>query len=239
MATDEGSTAGSDATTTPPPSSPRTGRRRRQPEPAVSAQAPVAEVQTEGPMAALAEEAAREESPLAQVIPPVSQEAVGQPAAERLPETPPASGEEAAELDEGANIARRERQRFAHGNALGALIERQFLSPGSPARSYSDLERRSGISREALSRYVTARPDRRRSPTIDTLVAIADAMHLSLDGVCRSAAASVRGTMLPDEEVLQTREEVVRSLLAGLSDDQFSAVVELLRQMRPAGAENM
>ena len=43
------------------------------------------------------------------------------------------------------------------------------------------LERRSGISREALSRYVTTRPDRRRSPTIDTLVAIADAMHLSLE----------------------------------------------------------
>src|SRR5215469_2890513 len=58
--------------------------------------------------------------------------------------------------------------RVLHGNALGLLIEKQFADPSSPCRSYSDLERRSGISREALSRYVTSRTDRRRSPTIDT-----------------------------------------------------------------------
>jgi transcriptional regulator with XRE-family HTH domain len=128
------------------------------------------------------------------------------------------------------------RERMPHGNALGMLIERQFSAPGSPCRSYSDLERRSGISREALSRYVTTRPDRRRSPTIDTLVAIADAMHLSLDATCRAAAATSKGTVLATPEAQHDRDAIVSALIGGLSDDQFSAVVELLRQMRPAGA---
>ncbi|MGH2515249.1 MAG: helix-turn-helix domain-containing protein [Ktedonobacterales bacterium] len=129
---------------------------------------------------------------------------------------------------------RRDRQRPPHGNALGMLIERHFTDPTSPCRSYSDLERRSGISREALSRYVTARPDRRRSPTIDTLVAIADAMHLSLESVSRAAAASVHGVIPPREEEQHAREEVLGTLVAGLTDVQFSAVVELLRHLRPA-----
>lgn len=128
------------------------------------------------------------------------------------------------------------RERMPHGNALGMLIERQFSAPGSPCRSYSDLERRSGISREALSRYVTTRSDRRRSPTIDTLVAIADAMHLSLDATCRAAAATAKGTVLASPEAQRERDETISALIGGLSDDQFSAVVELLRQMRPAGA---
>lgn len=128
------------------------------------------------------------------------------------------------------------RERMPHGNALGMLIEHQFSAPGSPCRSYSDLERRSGISREALSRYVTTRPDRRRSPTIDTLVAIADAMHLSLDATCRAAAATSKGTVLATPEAQHDRDAIVSALIGGLSDDQFSAVVELLRQMRPAGA---
>ena len=134
-----------------------------------------------------------------------------------------------------APVARSRRQeRQPHGNALGILIERHFSNPASPCRSYSDLERRSGISREALSRYVTARPDRRRSPTIDTLVAIADAMHLSLEAVSRAAAASVRGVVLPPEEEQYKREEVLGTLVAGLTDEQFGAVVELLRLLRPA-----
>lgn len=128
---------------------------------------------------------------------------------------------------------RRERHRTTHSNALGALIERQFADPASPCRSYSDLERHSGISREALSRYVTARPDRRRSPTIDTLVAIADAMHLSLESVARAAAASVKGVMPPPEEEQHARQEVLGTLVAALTPEQFGAVVELLRQLRP------
>lgn len=129
---------------------------------------------------------------------------------------------------------RRERQRAPHGNALGILIERHFTEPTSPVRSYSDLERRSGISREALSRYVTARADRRRSPTIDTLVAIADAMHLSLEAVSRAAAASVHGVIPPSEEEQHAREAILSGLVAGLTDEQFNAVVELLRHLRPA-----
>lgn len=148
-----------------------------------------------------------------------------------------AAGEEAGAallLDPAASTPGGRRYRAAHGNALGILIERHFLYPASPCRSYSDLERRSGISREALSRYVTARPDRRRSPTIDTLVAIADAMHISLEAVCRAAAASVKNVVPPPDEIERGREEVLGTLTAALSDDQYSAVVELLRQMRPS-----
>lgn len=143
---------------------------------------------------------------------------------------------ESGETPSGSQPRWMRRERMPHGNALGMLIERQFSAPGSPCRSYSDLERRSGISREALSRYVTTRPDRRRSPTIDTLVAIADAMHLSLDATCRAAAATAKGTVLASPETQRERDEIVSALIGGLSDDQFSAVVELLRQMRPAGA---
>lgn len=124
-------------------------------------------------------------------------------------------------------------EREQHMNALGVFIKAQFGVAGAPCRSLSDLERQSGISREALSRYVTARPDRRRSPTIDTLVAIADAMHLSLVALERAAAAAAKGALLPPEAELQARDEVLGALVAALTDEQFSAVVELLRQLRP------
>jgi transcriptional regulator with XRE-family HTH domain len=199
-------------------------------------------------------------------VPPTSQAEVGAPtAASDLPAPPVAGAEQpvaerppveealpASQADVGisdqaldfgyepdedeAPVERPERARGGRSNPLGTLIEHQFTAPGSPCRSYSDLERRSGISREALSRYVTSRRDRRRSPTIDTLVAIADAMHLSLLAVCRAAAASVRGVPLPPASVQHSREAVVSSLIDGLSDDQFSAVVELLRQMQPRGS---
>ena len=136
---------------------------------------------------------------------------------------------------ESGEIGRRERHRASQNNALGMLIEQHFEKPTSPCRSYSDLERRSRISREALSRYVTTRPDRRRSPTIDSLVAIADAMHLSLESVARAAAAAAKGIIPPPEDVQQRREDLVRTPIAALSDEQFSAVVELLIQMRPLG----
>lgn len=150
------------------------------------------------------------------------------------------AGEEPAGTDAGvAGGARprgrrgRDRGAGSRGNALGALIEQRFGDPTSPVRSYSELERRSAISREALSRYVTPRADRRRSPTIDTLAAIADAMHLSLEQVCRAAVASSRGVTLPPESEQRARDEVVAPLVAALTEDQFSAVVELLRQMQP------
>lgn len=118
-------------------------------------------------------------------------------------------------------------------NALGVLIELRFADPNSSVRSYSELERHSGISREALSRYVTPRADRRRSPTVDTLAAIADAMHISLEQMCRAAAASAHGITLPSETQQHARDELIAPLCATLTDEQFSAVVELLRQMQP------
>jgi transcriptional regulator with XRE-family HTH domain len=120
-------------------------------------------------------------------------------------------------------------------NALGTLIERQFADPSSPVRSYSELERRCGISREAISRYVTPRADRRRSPTVDTLAAMANAMHLSLEQVCRAAVASAQGIPLPSEVEEQKREALVAPLVATLTEAQFVAVMELLRQMQPRG----
>lgn len=162
-----------------------------------------------------------------------------QPDSSREPVAVPELGSEpreepSQEQQASAPMARhRERQRGGHANALGMLIEEHFGDASSPCRSYSDLERHSGISREALSRYVTARADRRRSPTIDTLVAVADAMHLSLEAVARAAAASVKGVQLPRDADQQVREEVLGTLVAALSDEQFSAVVELLRQLRP------
>lgn len=142
-------------------------------------------------------------------------------------------GERGTGTTAGEESRRRRERRGAGTNALGVFIERQFAGPISPAHSYSDLERRSGISREALSRYVTARADRRRSPTIDTLVAIADALHVSLESVARAAGASVKGVIPPPEDVEHAREEALGALVAALSDEQFSAVVELLRQLRP------
>jgi hypothetical protein len=126
--------------------------------------------------------------------------------------------------------------RLSHGNALGQLIERRFAEHSSPCRSYSDLERQSGISREALSRYVTTRADRRRSPTIDTLVAITDALHLGLEETCRAAAATAKGLPLPVPELQRSRVEVLTPLTETLSEAQFRAVVELLRQMHPAAS---
>lgn len=139
------------------------------------------------------------------------------------------------ESAESGEVGRRERHRTSQNNALGMLIEQHFEDPTAPCRSYSDLERRSRISREALSRYVTTRPDRRRSPTIDSLVAIADAMHLSLESVARAAAAASKGIIPPQAEVQQLREDLVRMPVSALSDEQFSAVLELLIQMRPLG----
>jgi len=131
-------------------------------------------------------------------------------------------------------LPRHEYPRLAHGNALGLLVEKRFADPSSPCRSYSDLERRSGISREALSRYVTSRADRRRSPTIDTLAAMADALHLSLEDICRAAAATARGVALPPQEIQLSRREALASLAQTLNDAQFSAVIEIMRQMQPA-----
>jgi transcriptional regulator with XRE-family HTH domain len=151
----------------------------------------------------------------------------------------PPSGTEQPSGAEQAPMARRGRRARDRGvggprsNALGVLIEQRFADPKSPVRSYSELERRSGISREALSRYVTPRPDRRRSPTIDTLAAIADAMRISLEQVCRAGVASAHGASLPPEAEQEARAEVVAPLVATLNEDQFSAVVELLRQMQP------
>jgi transcriptional regulator with XRE-family HTH domain len=115
-------------------------------------------------------------------------------------------------------------------NPLGVLIEHRFAEPNSPCRSYSELERRSGVSREALSRYITARPDRRRSPTIDTLSAIATALDMNIEALCR--AGSLRGPARPDLERLGgSRSEQAAPLLGQLTEEQFHALMAFLRQM--------
>lgn len=174
----------------------------------------------------LPEEVADEAAPLAPVAPVSPSSAATTPGA-------PDDQHDAAPASGGPGRRYRDARRSAHSNALGTLIESGFADANSPVHSYSDLERRSGISREALSRYVTTRADRRRSPTIDMLATIAEAMHMSLEQVSRAAAASARGVALPSNAEQRVREEVVAPLLAALSGTQFAAVVELLRQMQP------
>jgi transcriptional regulator with XRE-family HTH domain len=115
-------------------------------------------------------------------------------------------------------------------NPLGQLIEHRFAEASSPCRSYSELERRSGVSREALSRYITSRADRRRSPTVETLAAIATALNMNIETLCRAAA--MRGPARLDmETVASTRSEQSAPLLGQLTDEQFSALLAFLRQM--------
>jgi transcriptional regulator with XRE-family HTH domain len=115
-------------------------------------------------------------------------------------------------------------------NPLGQIIEHRFAEPLSPCRSYSELERRSGVSREALSRYITSRPDRRRSPTVETLAAIAAALDMNIELLCR--AATMRGPARLDMEALgSSRSEQSAPLLGQLSDEQFHALLAFLRRM--------
>ncbi len=126
----------------------------------------------------------------------------------------------------GASMRRSESTR----NPLGQLIEHRFAEPSSPCRSYSELERRSGVSREALSRYITSRPDRRRSPTVETLSAIAVALDMNIETLCRAAA--MRGPARPNMEALgNSRSEQSAPLLGQLTDEQFHALLAFLRQM--------
>ena len=122
--------------------------------------------------------------------------------------------------------------RSRNGNALGALLERHFRESASPCHSYSELERRTGISREALSRYVTTRADRRRSPNIDTLVTIADAMNISLEALCSAARATAAGESDVVEDRDTERIHVMQPLLERVPDDVFQATVVILRAVR-------
>ncbi len=211
---------------------PRSSRRRTSQPPAA---APAEGASSAVPLEPVADVSGEQPQGAAEPGEPAAPAAPGE-AAEEEAETEGLGREPGVPLVEalpGEDGPRRRERRGAGTNALGVFIERQFANPTSPAHSYSDLERHSGISREALSRYVTARRDRRRSPTIDTLVAIADALHVSLEAVARAAAASVRGVIPPPEEVQHAREEALGALVAVLTDEQFNAVMELLRQMRP------
>lgn len=133
-----------------------------------------------------------------------------------------------------APVAVRHRQSY-NINALGAFLQGCFADPGCPVRSYSDLERAAGVSREAISRYVSANPQRRRSPTVDALVPLADALHVSVEALARAAAAASRGDALPERETQASRRETLGGLAAGLTVGQYNALVEVARQMaRPA-----
>ncbi len=145
------------------------------------------------------------------------------------------SHKEASQASLGSNGGSGSGRRAAESsrNPLGHLIERRFAEATSPCRSYSELEHRSGVSREALSRYITSRPDRRRSPTVETLAAIATALNMNIETLCRAAA--MRGPARPDMEMLATsRSEQSAPLLGQLTEAQFQALLAFLRQMLEA-----
>jgi transcriptional regulator with XRE-family HTH domain len=123
----------------------------------------------------------------------------------------------------------------ARHNALGHLIEEQFTASHSPCRSYAELERRSGVSREALSRYITNQPHRRRSPTVTTLAAIAKALDMELELLCRAAAMPppAQQELLPLD---QRRLQRAAPLLAQLTEEQFQALLRLLQQLLSVSA---
>lgn len=120
-------------------------------------------------------------------------------------------------------------------NSLGHLIEHRFAATHSPCRSYVELERRSGVSREALWYYITGRPDRRRSPTVDTLAAIAKALDMELELLCWAAAIQHPGKQarLPLD---LSRPQQAAPLLAQLSEEQFQALLQLVQQLLSTSA---
>jgi transcriptional regulator with XRE-family HTH domain len=119
-------------------------------------------------------------------------------------------------------------------NALGRLFEQRFNEPGSPCRSYSELERRSGVSRESISRYVSGRRERHRSPTITTLVALARGVDLPLDQLCQ--AALVSGPALREvQRVAERRTEEITPLLEQLTEAQYWAWLACLRSLLNQG----
>ncbi len=157
------------------------------------------------------------------------------PSGRPLPPDDSYSHSRAAQAGLGANGGSGSGRRSVEStrNPLGLLIERRFAEATSPCRSYSELERRSGVSREALSRYITSRPDRRRSPTVETLAAIATALNMNIEILCRAAA--MRGPARPDMEALAaSRSEQSAPLLGQLTDEQFHALIAFLRQMLEA-----
>jgi transcriptional regulator with XRE-family HTH domain len=115
-------------------------------------------------------------------------------------------------------------------NALGRLLEQRFTEPDSPCHSYSELERRSGVSREAISRYVSGRRERHRSPTIPTLVALARGVELPLKQLCRAAMQSGPATH-DRQQVAARRAEEVAPLLEYLTEAQFWAWSAFLRSL--------
>jgi transcriptional regulator with XRE-family HTH domain len=115
-------------------------------------------------------------------------------------------------------------------NALGRLFEQRFGEPDCPCHSYSELEGRSGVSREAVSRYVSGRRARHRSPTVTTLVALARAVDLPLEQLCR--AAIVAGPATRDiRQVAARRAEEIAPLLEQLTEAQFRAMVACVRSL--------
>ena len=120
-------------------------------------------------------------------------------------------------------------------NALGHLIEQQFAALHAPCRSYAELERRSGVSQESLSRYITDQPHRRRSPTITTLAAIAKALDMDPGLLCRAAAMPppARQEPLPLD---QPRLQRAAPLLAQLTEEQFQALLRLVQQLLSVSA---
>ena len=125
----------------------------------------------------------------------------------------------------------RERRNQPDVNALGILLEARFSHRSALVHTYSALEHASGVSREAISRYVSTRADRHRFAPADVLAAIAAAAGLSLCQVCSAAAmgTDTEPSITPEEAGYRTR--VLAPYIERLTPEQVSMLAVFLRSM--------
>lgn len=137
------------------------------------------------------------------------------------------------DLPSVAPNVRRSRKGVSSPNLLGQCLEQRFADLDSPCHSYSELERRSGVSRAALSRYVTSRISRRRSPTVDTLAALAYVLDMPVELLC---CAALNRQYIREELSLSSIDKLSQSglWLAQLSENQFRSLLTFLAHMLKA-----
>lgn len=115
-------------------------------------------------------------------------------------------------------------------NALGHLFEYLFRLPESPCHTYSELVRRSGVSRNSIQHYISARPGWARSPHIPELEALAEAIQVPFELLCRAALPN-SSFSYEQYQTAQNRGQEMAPLLEKLTEEQFQAFLTMLRML--------